>query len=85
MFKIRSEQSLDVFVNFTMLAINLTMLVVTLLFNPSLDSVPLLERAITRGLLVGNLAIAALSFHWIFCKRNKLQKAVNSTKKRREV
>ena len=81
MFKIRSEHSLDVFVNFTMLAINLTMLVVTLLFNPSLDSVPLWERAINRGLLVGNLALAGLSFHWIYCKRTKIQKTINSTKK----
>ena len=80
MFKIRSEHSMDVFVNFTMLAINLTMLVITLLFNPSLDSVPLLERAINRGLLVGNLAVAGLSFHWIYCKKSKFQKPIKNKK-----
>ena len=84
MFKIRSEHSMDVFVNFTMLAINLTMLFVTLLFNPSLDSVPILERAINRGLLVGNLAVAFLSFHWIYCKKSKFQKP-NYKEKRRKI
>ena len=81
MLNLRSAYSRDVFVNFTMLAINLIMLVIVLLFNPSLDSVPLWERAINRGLLVGNLALAVLSFHWIHCKRTKFQKTINSTKK----
>ena len=81
MLKIPSEYSLDLFVNFTMLAINLVMLVIMLLFNPSLDSVSLWERAINRGLLVGNLALAALSFHWIHCKRNKLLKINETTLK----
>ena len=84
MFKLPSGHSTDVFVNFSMLAINLVMLVVVLAFNPSLDSVPLWERAINRGLLVGNLALAGLSFHWIYCKRTKAQKSVIKQKRRED-
>ncbi len=75
---------MDVFVNFSMLVINLVMLVVVLLFNPSLDSVSLWERALNRGLLFGNLTLAGLSFHWICCKRGKMQERINGRKKRRK-
>jgi hypothetical protein len=77
--------SIDFAVSFTILAINLVMLGIMLTNNTFFNPFPMWERAINRGLLFGNLALAILSFHWIYCKRNKLQginKRKSKSKKR---
>ena len=73
MEKIRIEDTFDLILNFVILLINFVMLLIMLSSNISFGSVLLWERAINRGLLFGNIALAVLSFYWIYRKRIKLE------------
>jgi hypothetical protein len=76
MRKISTGYSIDLVVNFAILAINLIILTVILNSNISLSSVSLWERAINRSLLIANVVLALLSFQWIYSKRKKFQKII---------
>jgi len=73
MERIQLGDALDLVINFVILSINFVMLFIMLSSNISLGSVSVWERAINRGLLFGNFALAALSFYWISRKRIKLE------------
>ena len=73
MEKIRIGDTFDIILNFVILLINFVMLLIMLSSNISFGSVLLWERAINRGLLFGNIALAVLSFYWIYRKRIKLE------------
>jgi len=73
MERIQLGDALDLVINFVILSINFVMLFIMLSSNISLGSVSVWERAINRGLLFGNFALAALSFYWIYRKRIKLE------------
>jgi hypothetical protein len=73
MERIQLGDALDFVISFVILSINVVMLFIMLSSNISLGSVLVWERAINRGLLFGNIALAVLSFYWIYRKRIKFE------------
>ena len=73
MEKIRLGDAFDLLINFVILSINFVMFFIMLSSNVSFGQTLLLERSINRGLLFGNVVLAALSFFWIYRKRRKLE------------
>jgi hypothetical protein len=73
MERIQLGDALDFVISFVILSINVVMLLIMLSSNISLGSVLVWERAINRGLLFGNIALAVLSFYWVYRKRIKLE------------
>ena len=84
MERIQLGDALDLILSFVILSINFVMLLIMLSSNLSFGSVILWERLINRGLLCGNIALAVLSFYWIYRKRIKLEHIIKEIKIKHE-
>ena len=84
MERIQLGDALDLILSFVILSINFVMLLIMLSSNLSFGSVILWERLINRGLLFGNIALAVLSFYWIYRKRIKLEQIIKEIKIKHE-
>jgi len=80
MEKIQLGDAFDLVINFIILSINLVMFFIMLSGNVSFGQSLLWERSINRGLLFGNVVLAALSFYWIYRKRIKLEYTIEEIK-----
>jgi len=80
MEKIQLGDAFDLVINFIILSINLVMFFIMLSGNVSFGQSLLWERSINRGLLFGNVVLAALSFYWIYRKRIKLEYIIEEIK-----
>jgi len=80
MEKIQLGDAFDLVINFIILSINLVIFFIMLSGNVSFGQSLLWERSINRGLLFGNVVLAALSFYWIYRKRIKLEYIIEEIK-----